>query len=73
MVLGVDPAFQGLGLGKALMQPVMERAKAEKTPVYLETAQPSNVAFYRKLGFSVMRDLVEPSSGIRLWTFRLDP
>lgn len=73
MVVGVDPAFQGQGFGKALLQPVMERARANNVPVYLETAQPANVAFYEKLGFKMMRDLVEPASGLKMWTFRLEP
>jgi ribosomal protein S18 acetylase RimI-like enzyme len=73
MVLGVDPELQGHGYGPALMQPVFERSAAEGTPIYLETAQPKNVAFYEKLGFRVLRDVIEPSSGVRLWTFRRDP
>jgi GNAT superfamily N-acetyltransferase len=73
MVVGVDPAFQGQGLGRALLEPVMEKARTEGVPVYLETAQPKNVSFYKKIGFNVLRELNEPTSGLDLWTFRLDP
>ena len=73
MVLGVDPELQGHGYGPALMHPVFERSSIEGTPIYLETAQPKNVAFYEKLGFRVLRDVIEPSSGVRLWTFRREP
>ncbi len=72
MVLGVDPAFQGKGLGRALLEPVLERARADKVPVYLETAQPANVSFYKNMGFEVLRELTEPSSGLPVWTFRFD-
>lgn len=72
MVVGVDPAFQGHGYGKALLQPVLERAGREGASVYLETAQPKNVPFYEKLGFDLVRELVEPTSGLNLWTFRWD-
>ena len=72
MVVGVDPAFQGQGYGRKLLQPVLDKAKAGSVPVYLETAQPANVAFYKKLGFNVVRELTEPSSGLPMWTFRLD-
>ena len=72
MVVGVDPAFQGQGYGRKLLQPVLDKAKSEGIPVYLETAQPANVSFYEKLGFDIVRELIEPSSGLRLWTFRLD-
>ncbi len=58
------------GLGKALLEPVMKKAEAIGQPVYLETAQPANVTFYQKLGFRVLRELVEPVSELRMWTFR---
>ena len=73
MVLGVDPELHGQGYGPALMQPIFERSETDGSPIYLETAQPKNVSFYEKLGFKVLRDVVEPSSGVRLWTFRRDP
>jgi ribosomal protein S18 acetylase RimI-like enzyme len=73
MVLGVDPAFQGQGLGRALLEPVLERSRAEMIPVYLETAQPSNVSFYKNVGFDVLRELTEPSSTLPVWTFRYSP
>ncbi|MFN2500957.1 MAG: GNAT family N-acetyltransferase [Pyrinomonadaceae bacterium] len=72
MVLGVDPLFQGQGYGRLLLQPVFDKAKTDGVPIYLETAQPANVSFYKKLGFQVIRELVEPSSGMKMWTFRLD-
>jgi GNAT superfamily N-acetyltransferase len=73
MVVGVDPAFQGQGVGRALLKPVMDKSRAGGVPIYLETAQPANVAFYEYIGFKQIRELDEPSSGLRLWTFRLDP
>jgi GNAT superfamily N-acetyltransferase len=70
MVVGVIPPRQGQGFGRALLRPVLDRADAEGLPCYLETAQPGNVAFYQKLGFDIIADMVEPRSGLRLWTFR---
>jgi ribosomal protein S18 acetylase RimI-like enzyme len=70
MVIGVDPAFCGLGYGKALMQHVMTKAQNNQTSIYLETAQPSNIPFYTNLGFKVYRELTEPQSKIPLWTFK---
>jgi GNAT superfamily N-acetyltransferase len=46
MVIGVDPAFCGLGYGKALMQHVMAKAQNHQSSMYLETAQPSNILIF---------------------------
>lgn len=73
MVVGVSPEAKGQGLGRALIQPITDRADAAGLPCYLETAQPDNVAFYEHLGFQRVVDVVEPQSGLRLWTFRRDP
>lgn len=70
MVIGVAPAFQGQGYGRALLQPILDRAETDGVPCYLETTQPRNVSFYERLGFRVLLDDVEPESGLRVWTFR---
>jgi ribosomal protein S18 acetylase RimI-like enzyme len=73
MVVGVSPEAHGQGLGRALLEPVMNRADAAGLPCYLETAQPKNITFYEYLGFKKVLGVVEPQSGLRLWTFRRDP
>jgi ribosomal protein S18 acetylase RimI-like enzyme len=70
MVVGVAPAFQGQGYGRALLQPMLDRADAEGLPCYLETTQPKNVSFYQRLGFEVLVEEADADSGLRLWTFR---
>ena len=72
-VLGVEPSAQGHGLGRALLTPVIEEARRDGLPCYLETSAPKNVDFYRHLGFRVLRDIDDQRSGLRLWTLRLDP
>lgn len=72
-LLGVDTPLQGRGIGSALLQPVLAKADATGTPCYTETEQPKNVPFYQRHGFEVVVDTVEPTSGLRLWTFRRDP
>lgn len=72
MVVGVDPIFHRKGLGKALFAPVLEKAHVKKESIYLETAEPSNIFFYTILGFRIVKEFIEPHSGLKLWTFRLD-
>lgn len=72
-VLGVAPEAQGRGFGRALLQPVLDRAAAAGVPCYLETAQPGNAAFYEHLGFRRLSEIVETRSGLTMWAFRRDP
>ena len=72
-LLGVDVPYQGKGLGSELLQPVLEKANAEGVACYTDTVNPKNVPFYRRHGFEVVVDMIEPSSGLRLWFFRREP
>lgn len=51
--LGVDPAHQGRGHGARLLAPVLARADATRTLTWLESTNPRNHAFYRRMGFDV--------------------
>jgi GNAT superfamily N-acetyltransferase len=72
-LLGVDTPLQGQGIGSALMQPVLQKADADGVTCYLDTAEPRSVPFYKCHGFEVVVDMIEPSSGLRLWFFRREP
>jgi ribosomal protein S18 acetylase RimI-like enzyme len=69
MVIGVDPAFQGKGYGSSLLSPILKEAENTNTPVYLETAQPKNISFYQHMGFKLIREVEEPTSEVKIWTF----
>jgi GNAT superfamily N-acetyltransferase len=49
--LAVDPAAQRSGVGRALMARVIADADEAAVPIYLETAKPDNVPYYRSFGF----------------------
>jgi ribosomal protein S18 acetylase RimI-like enzyme len=66
-VLGVRPEKQGRGLGAAVCAPMLERADRDGMPVLLETARPSSLSFYERLGFAV-RDRPELAGGPPVWT-----
>ena len=54
LALAVDPDAQGQGLGRAIVQPVLDRADREGVSCYLETVKSDNLSFYRRLGFEVV-------------------
>jgi GNAT superfamily N-acetyltransferase len=73
MLLGVDPARQGQGLGAEVMAPVLARADADRLPCWLETFDSRNVSFYLRHGFAVVEEGVEPTSGLRYRLMLRDP
>jgi GNAT superfamily N-acetyltransferase len=72
-LLGVDVPLQRRGIGSALMQPVLKKADADGVTCYMDTAEPRSLPFYRRHGFDVVVDMIEPSSGLRLWFLRREP
>ena len=66
MVIGVLPAYQGQGLGGALMRPVLAQADRDDLPCFVETVQPRNLPLYARHGFQLVHDHVDEESGLRL-------
>ena len=71
--LGVDPARQGGGIGRALVQFGLAHAARAGLPAFLETATERNVGFYTALGFRVVEEGSVPGGGPRIWFLRRDP
>jgi len=53
--IGIEPAFQHRGIGSQLMKYVCDLADKERQPAYLETDNASNVRFYQRFGFSIIK------------------
>ncbi len=70
MILGVDTAKQGQGIGGSIIQPILARADADGLPCYLETMKEINVAFYEKHGFQVVVEDDLPNGGPHFWTMK---
>lgn len=64
--LGVDPAAQGTGVGRALLADLHARADARGVPTYLETGTMDNVPWYGSAGYSVVGEMTLPHGG-PLW------
>jgi GNAT superfamily N-acetyltransferase len=71
-VLGVTPQRQGLGIGSALMKPVLTRCDSEGIPAYLEATNPRNRDLYLRHGF-VIREEVRLPDGPPLWLMWREP
>jgi GNAT superfamily N-acetyltransferase len=71
-ILGVDPAHQGRGLGQRAIQPVLDACDADRTLAWLETANPANHGFYRRVGFE-RADAVDFAGGPTLTFFARAP
>jgi ribosomal protein S18 acetylase RimI-like enzyme len=69
--VGVEPGFQGRGVGVALMRDVCATFDRQERVGWLETDKESNVRFYTALGFEV----VEATTilGVPSWFMRRHP
>ena len=54
--VGVEPRWQGRGLGGALLAPILERCDRERVPAFLEASSAHNRALYERLGFTVTEE-----------------
>lgn len=61
--IGVRPSAQGKGLGRKLIQPVLDACDRSATRAYLENSNPANTGFYRSCGFEQMGDPIHPEPG----------
>jgi len=72
-VMGVDPDWQGSGLGGALMRPVLDQLDAGAMPAYLEASTPRSRALYERNGFEVTGEFNMPRGGPPIWLMWREP
>jgi ribosomal protein S18 acetylase RimI-like enzyme len=63
--VGVEPGFQSMGMGRAVMRLLCEELDEHSRVAWLETAKPENVRFYIGLGFEVVEE--SPMLSAHLW------
>jgi GNAT superfamily N-acetyltransferase len=71
--IGVDPGWQGRGLGSALMHPVLDRCDGERMPAFLEASTPRNRALYERHGFEVTEEFRLGKGSPPLWRMWREP
>jgi ribosomal protein S18 acetylase RimI-like enzyme len=71
--VGVDPPWQGRGLGGAVLAPVLARCDAERVPAYLEASTPRNRALYERHGFVVTEEFRLGRGAPQQWRMWREP
>lgn len=63
-IIGVDPAYQGMGLGAALLKESLKAVDADGLPAFLESSNPANVSLYMRHGFEPLAQCQRGNSPI---------
>jgi len=71
--IAVDPRFQGQGLGKRVMAPMLRYCDEHGLPAYLENSKAQNLGFYRGRGFEVIEDSDVDGNGLPMWLMLRPP
>jgi ribosomal protein S18 acetylase RimI-like enzyme len=71
--IGVDPEWQGRGLGSALLAPILEHCDRERVPAFLEPSTPRNRALYERHGFVVTEEFRLGRTAPPQWRMWRDP
>lgn len=53
-LIGVDPAYQCLGIGAAMLRHALQRCDADRALAYLESSNPRNIQLYERHGFEAL-------------------
>ena len=69
--VGVEPGFQSMGMGRAVMELLCEEFDEHGRVSWLKTVKPENVRFYAGLGFEVAEESSMLSA--HLWFMRRQP
>lgn len=71
--LAVDPAHQGKGHARRLLEHQLRRCDLDALPAWLETTEAVNPPFYARFGFEVMSHIEDTPLIPALWVLRREP
>jgi GNAT superfamily N-acetyltransferase len=69
----VNPEFQGQGIGRSLLQPVLNQASQEGLPCYLVTFTERAVHFYQQNGFEIVGNQKFSPHSPPFWRLKRNP
>ncbi|WP_037620879.1 GNAT family N-acetyltransferase [Streptomyces aureus] len=72
-MIGVAPERQGQGLGRALIESVLDRCDREGLAAYLEASNARSRALYERLGFEPEGSPLDLPGGPRMWPMWREP
>jgi ribosomal protein S18 acetylase RimI-like enzyme len=71
--LAVDPAHQGRGAARRLLDHVLDRCDDDGAAAWLETTDPANVPLYERFGFATVESIPASRRLPPLWVMRRVP
>jgi ribosomal protein S18 acetylase RimI-like enzyme len=71
-VTGVDPYFQGMGLGSSLLRHALGRCDHDGLPAYLEASTMRNRALYERFGFKEI-GVIQTGTSPQVWAMMRQP
>lgn len=72
-LIAVDPAVQGRGVGEKLLQPILDKADAERATCFLETTNGRSLQFFKRLGFIPCDQHKVRHTTLKIWAARREP
>jgi GNAT superfamily N-acetyltransferase len=71
--VAVDPGQQRKGVGKILLNKLLEKADSENKPIYLETHDEKNVFYYQQKGFELAKTDKISGHTLQIWCMVREP
>jgi ribosomal protein S18 acetylase RimI-like enzyme len=71
--VAVDPELHNQGIGSAIIREGLALADSESRPCYLETSEARNLAWYKRLGFTVLQEATLGKGGPPAWAMLRQP
>jgi ribosomal protein S18 acetylase RimI-like enzyme len=73
LIVTVAPELQGQGRGQALLSDGLGQIDSEGLACYLDTSNPTNVPYYQRLGFEVVKEVPLGRGGPPAWGMLRQP